>query len=623
MNFVFVLSLENWKDNPDFTQYLTELSSSNLDRLNAEPERLSEERSQLLEQTQDLAFNNYKTFIKTADCSREIFQDFIHVEKEVDSLLDTLPSFIEKCKRFQDVGQEINSRRHSNSIILGRHTQLLEVLEIPQLMDTCVRNGYYEEALELASFVKRLEKRFSSITVVESIISDVQASSQLMLIQLLQQLRTNIQLPQCLRIIGYLRRLDVFSETELRMKFLQARDTWLTSVLSSIPKDDPYHHISKTIEASRVHLFDIITQYRAIFSDDDPGLLADDDESSSYSGLFHAWIVQKISGFLSTLDDDLRKGVGNRLDSLLGQCMYFGLSFSRVGADFRGLLAPLFQNAALRSFSSALEVATQSFKETMNGYHLVAVSPALTSTILASTPAKIQSSSENISPPVVLLEHPPLASFTNAVLAAFNDLRLCAPLGIAHSVTKYLQKSLVVLVSETTSFYRTEVGTLTAAEKELFTKFCSVLAKELVPYLNKCLQALFPSKAIEVLAGYNTLSTDSSTSVCLDINELTRPLLPMLPSNVIDNTAETIMNDNTETSTNTVVENQSHLRKDVLDLSDAKNNLDTDNNQESATDLLEQNNEEDSLTSTRPTRSPTADNKLVLQHSGSEVPVTS
>lgn len=59
-----------------------------------------------------------------------------------------------------------------------------------------------------------------------------------MLHQLLAQLRHDLSLPKCLEIVGHLRRMGIFTESELRLKFLQTRDCWLQKCLKAIPKDD-------------------------------------------------------------------------------------------------------------------------------------------------------------------------------------------------------------------------------------------------------------------------------------------------------------------------------------------------------------------------------------------------
>lgn len=268
--------------------------------------------------------------------------------------------------------------------------------------------------------------------------AEVRQSTQLMLNELIQQLRTNIPLPTCLRVIGYLRRMDVFTEAELRIKFLQARDAWLRSIQASITEDDPYFHLTKTVEACRVHLFDIITQYRAIFSDEEP-LLAPEQPSLNEGAIFHGWVLQKVSEFLQVLERDLQRGVGSRLDSLLGQCMYFGLSFSRVGADFRGQLAPIFQRVAATTFSKAVEEAVEKFQEEMNSYTLISAPAVLGSAAAVPVPS---AQPGTLQPPMVLLDFPPLACFLNGLLVAFNDLRLCCPIALAQDVAACLKDAL-------------------------------------------------------------------------------------------------------------------------------------------------------------------------------------
>lgn len=81
-------------------QYLQELNSFHLDRLNAEPFMLRDKQAHCSDEIKSLAFSNYKTFVRTAQCSREIYADFARIDEHLDQVNTRLPAFSQACDSF-------------------------------------------------------------------------------------------------------------------------------------------------------------------------------------------------------------------------------------------------------------------------------------------------------------------------------------------------------------------------------------------------------------------------------------------------------------------------------------------------------------------------------------------
>ncbi len=225
---------------------VAQIGSMGLSTLSHEPVRLTNESEKCNEELEVLVMRNYRIFIENLTCSVELRvedQKLSKVSGELNGLLSKLSSI---CSLFcNNVTNTVNSHKR-NRKTLQHHMQLVELLEIPQLVDACARNDFYDEALELANFVNSLERRHllaeglkkdmnvanvdsnsnscnsssssssSSVKksqgrvhdVIESIVEDVHKTLLALRSQLITQLAQYTSLSKALSILSTLRTLD-------------------------------------------------------------------------------------------------------------------------------------------------------------------------------------------------------------------------------------------------------------------------------------------------------------------------------------------------------------------------------------------------------------------------------
>ncbi|CAN0112882.1 unnamed protein product, partial [Discosporangium mesarthrocarpum] len=159
--------------------YVHSLVSLGLERLHHEPLRLQAEADAVDQALHSLSLNHYGVFIQNQECVRHVKTKGAAMNDHLSSLLSEarIPSEFGSFQR--EAGELINGHKR-NRQTLKHHMQaiprpppmrlqpfrfmhstrcLVELLEVPQLMDACVRNDLYQEALTIATFAATLERR--------------------------------------------------------------------------------------------------------------------------------------------------------------------------------------------------------------------------------------------------------------------------------------------------------------------------------------------------------------------------------------------------------------------------------------------------------------------------------
>lgn len=533
--------------------YVSELLSFTLDRLHKEPELLRVDAERIKRQMQEVAVGNYRAFISAADALHSVKEEISSTHKHLDTLIAEIPKLNSCCTEFVESGELILEKRKMNQTLLSNHSTLLDLLEIPQLMDTCVRNGNYDEALDLEAYVTKLATMHPKLSVIQALASEVRQTTQSLLSQLLQKLRSNIQLPECLRIIGYLRRIGVFSEYEMRLQFLRCREAWLTGILDELDQRNAYEYLKGMISCHRMHLFDVVNQYRAIFTDDTSG-----SEENHDGGLLFSWAMHQISLHLKALKVMLPKITeGGSLSNILELSMYCAVGLGVAGLDFRGLLPPLFEEAILNLFSKNMSTAVQNFQLVLDSHRWVPL-PA----VGFSTSSFGEESQEDVTPPSNLMEHPPLAVFVNGVSAAMNELRPCASLSLKQILAQETVKGLQSVCDSLLRYNTTRM--LRDNESVLFLSLCRAFIEVVFPHCATCFGRCYPGGA--------TLITDAKNSFDGLVRLLATSSARELPKPVHNAEGKNISeNGNLHVVENGVIPNTERTSSDNLDEKEQNN----------------------------------------------------
>lgn len=308
---VICVCLANDLSMDEYEAHLTRLS---LPALLAEPGVLQTQAHHLTSSLTSLTHSSYPTFLSLHQTTTALSTSLSSLSSSLSNLIETsLPGLQDATAAWNTRTTDALRERSKARLVLDHHDKIKDLLDIPIFIDSCVRNGYFQEALALSNHVSAMAARIGAPSIIASVHAEVEVAIAQMLVVLLGTLNEpGRKLPALWKAVNFLRKMEAFApgkdkyehgipslitddeasgEEMLALAFLSGRLSCLTSALdpisrdihrltdslstdessSGIPKlsdrdkEDITRSLKKYIDVWREGAYDILTQYSTIF----------------------------------------------------------------------------------------------------------------------------------------------------------------------------------------------------------------------------------------------------------------------------------------------------------------------------------------------------------------------
>ncbi|RNF23494.1 putative oligomeric golgi complex component 8 [Trypanosoma conorhini] len=440
----------------------------------------------------EAAVEHYSLLSETQDVNAKVAAASGNALSCVKRLNDSLGKLQALSQAMARVGQQW---RREKQVVLGtvaQHQKLLAFLEAPAVLDDCIRNEMYHEALMVLEHITRSAQPMKKVELFRRVEVEVRCNLERALTEVVfPRLAQQLTVASAVKVTTFLRRLGV-EESQIRRLFLWKRAECMDGLLCEAEESGvPYSRIFRYLAAFKVHVGEAILQYTACFS---PTIA-----SGACSELV-AWCHERAYVFLDGFRASLEKITnGSELASVIEECNSCSATATLLHMDVSGLINESLISRVKTLFAEQIALSTQSYTASMLTFSW------RPSTGLQWSPSPkraepTSSSSASMSPPLSLVQWLPLAYALNGLLTAFNAIRKCVVPGVELFCVAKVEGLLQTVAKDLARDKELLMAMEEGGEKQVYLLFVGAFVNDFYPHVLVCMRELLGDEAERLLA---------------------------------------------------------------------------------------------------------------------------